>query len=121
MICQVTIVGSKGAGEVVTSGELTFDKYGFELKYEIDGDRCVLSAYRSTVTQSRRGNFNTDITFSKGKDTVCMLLSGELTGSIPVKTTRLDILKSEYGVTVSIDYFLGGAKINLRLSAVVTA
>ena len=117
MLCDVTISGSKDAEKIICMGELEFDNKGFELRYNIAEDRCVLTARASTVTQSRRGDINTDITFTKGRDTVCMLLSGELTGSIPVKTTYLKIDKAADGVAVAIDYFLGGAKILLRLTA----
>lgn len=118
MLCNVKISGSKDAEEVISSGELEFNGKGFDLRYEIAGDSCFLSARGSTVTQSRRGNVNTDITFKKGSDTVCMLLSGELTGSVPVKTVYLKTDVDEDGVAVAIDYFLGGAKIFLRLTAV---
>ena len=119
MLCKVTLKGAEDAEEVHSKGELTYVKNGFDLNYQISGDRCALSVRGTTVTQSRRGNVNTDITFVKGKNTVCMLLSGELTGSIPVKTTALDIIKGEDGVSVTMQYFLGGAKIFLSLTAFV--
>ncbi len=119
MNCKVTIYGSNDSGAVHSDGELRFCGSGFELKYFIGEDRCSLVAAGGTVTQSRRGEVDMDITFAKGKNTVCMLLSGELTGSIPVRTEALVIRKSEAGVDVYIDYFLGGAKINLRLSAAI--
>lgn len=120
MHCKVTIYGSKDAEAVFSEGELTYFKSGFELKYFIGEDRCSLVANGGTVTQSRRGKANLDITFSKGKNTVCMLLSGELTGSIPVKTTALEVLQNESGAEVYIEYFLGGAEIILRLTATVS-
>ena len=119
MLCKVTIKGAEDAEEVHSKGELTFTKNGFDLNYSISGDNCVLSVRGTTVTQSRRGNVNTDITFVKGKNTICMLLSGELTGSIPVKTTDLNVAKGEDGVAVTMQYFLGGAKIFLSLTAFV--
>lgn len=119
MLCNVTIKGSKDAEEINSKGELTFTNNGFDLNYSIAGDRCLLSARGTTVTQSRRGSVEMDITFAKGKNTICMLLSGELTGGIPVKTTALDIVKAEDGVSVTIEYFLGGAKIFLSLTAFV--
>lgn len=117
MLCEVSINGSEDAEPIRCIGELTLDNKGFELRYNMAEDRCVLTARGSTVTQSRRGDVNTDITFTKGRDTVCMLLSGELTGSIPVRTIRLNADRSEDGVAIAIDYFLGGAKILLRLTA----
>ena len=117
MLCNVTISGSKDADVIRCKGELEIDDKGFVLRYNIAEDRCVLTAHGCTVTQSRRGDVNTEITFAKGRDTVCMLLSGELTGSIPVKTTYLKIDKGADGVALSIDYFLGGANILLRLTA----
>ncbi len=120
MLCNVTIYGSKDAAPVFSQGELNFDNSGFELKYKIGEDRCTLCANGSTITQSRRGGANMDITFSKGKNTVCVLLSGELTGSVPVKTDELKIFKSHSGVEIYIEYYLGGAKINLRLAATVS-
>ena len=118
MNCKVTISGAEG--ENVTSfGDLSYSKNGFCLAYKIAGDSCVLSVCGGTVTQSRRGSVNTDITFSKGKNTICMLLSGELTGSIPVKTVDLYAVKTDSGAIVKIVYFLGGVKINLNLSAVI--
>ena len=118
MLCKVMIKGAYDAEEVSSDGELTFVDNGFDLNYHITGDKCILSVRGATVTQSRRGNFNTDITFVKGKNTVCMLLSGELTGSVPVKTTALDINCGENGVSVTMEYFLGGSKIYLSLKAV---
>lgn len=120
MLCNVTIKGAEDAEEVQSSGELTFVKNGFDLNYFIAGDSCALSCRGATVTQSRRGNLNTDITFVKGKNTICMLLSGELTGSVPVKTTQLNVQKSEDGVALTMEYYLGGAKIYLSLAARVT-
>lgn len=117
MLCNVKIKGAEDAEEVSSEGELTFVKNGFDLNYYISGDNCAMSVRGNTVTHSRRGNFNTDITFAKGKNTVCMLLSGELTGSIPVKTTALDITCGEDKVAVTMQYFLGGAKIYLSLKA----
>lgn len=119
MLCKVIIKGAEDAEEVYSEGELSFTNNGFDLDYFIADDRCSFSVRGATVTQSRRGNVNTDITFVKGKNTICMLLSGELTGSIPVKTTALDIIKGEDGVSVTIQYFLGGAKIYLSLTAVL--
>lgn len=119
MNCKVTIYGSKDAEAVFSEGELKFYESGFELNYKIGEDRCSLVANGGTVTQSRRGSINTDITFSKGKNTVCMLLSGELTGSIPVKTTALEVIKNQNGAEVYIDYFLGGARIILKLTAFI--
>lgn len=119
MLCNVTIKGAEDAEEVNTQGELTFTNNGFDLNYSIAGDSCILTARGSTITQSRRGSVNTDITFAKGKNTICMLLSGELTGSIPVKTTALDVTKREDGVVITMEYLLGGAKIFLSLTAVV--
>ena len=119
MLCNVKIKGAYDAEEVSSEGELEFVKNGFDLTYRIAGDNCTLSVRGSTVTQSRRGNFNTDITFVKGKNTVCMLLSGELTGSVPVKTTALEIVKGEYGVSVKMEYYLGGSKIYLSLIALI--
>lgn len=119
MLCNVKIKGAEDAEEVSSQGELTFTNNGFDLKYTIAGDNCALTARGSTVTQSRRGSTNMDITFAKGKNTICMLLSGELTGSIPVKTTALNVVKREDGVAVTMEYFLGGAKIFLSLTAVV--
>lgn len=118
MLCKVTIKGAEDAEEVYSDGELSFTNNGFDLDYFIAGDRCSFSVRGATATQSRRGKVNTDITFVKGKNTVCMLLSGELTGSIPVKTTDLNIVKGEDGVSVTIQYFLGGAKIYLSLTAI---
>ena len=46
-----------------------------------------------------------------------MLLSGELTGSVPVKTVELYAERTEKGAAVKIVYFLGGGKIRLNLSA----
>lgn len=117
MICKVTLKGADDTETVYSEGDIEFTPNGFDLSYFISNDRCVLSARGATVTQSRRGEVNTDITFAKGKSTICMLLSGELTGSIPVETTDLDIIKGSKGVQVKIDYFLGGAKIKLRLTA----
>lgn len=119
MLCNVKIKGAEDAEEVSSEGELNFVKNGFDLDYHIAGDNCALSVRGATVTQSRRGSFNTDITFVKGKNTICMLLSGELTGSIPVKTTALDITCGEDGVSVTMEYFLGGIKIYLSLKALV--
>ena len=121
MNCKVTIYGSTDADAVFSDGELKFYKNGFELKYHIGDDRCSLAANGGTVTQSRRGDVNTDITFSKGKNTVCMLLSGELTGSIPVQTNCLEVTADSRGAEVYIDYYLGGARINLKLTAVISA
>lgn len=121
MLCNVTIKGAKDAEEVYSEGELTYVKNGFDLNYTIAGDRCSFSVRGITATQSRRGNVNTDITFVKGKNTICMLLSGELTGSVPVKTIALDVIKAEDGVSVTIEYFLGGAKIFLSLTAFVVS
>lgn len=120
MNCKVTIYGSRDADAVFSDGELVFDGRGFELKYNIGEDRCCLSYSGGTVTQSRRGNVNTDITFARGKNTICMLLSGELTGGVPVKTEFLSVVQSDGGVEVYIDYYLGGARINLNLSAVIS-
>lgn len=120
MLCNVKIKGAEDAEEINSSGELAFVKNGFDLNYFISGDSCALSVRGATVTQSRRGSLNTDITFVKGKNTICMLLSGELTGSIPVKTTALDIVQGEDGVAVTMEYFLGGAKIYLSLTALVS-
>lgn len=117
MLCKVTIKGAEDADEVCSTGELTFINNGFDLNYSIAGDNCALSVRGATVTQSRRGSINTDITFVKGKNTICMLLSGELTGSIPVKTTALNIVKGKNGVSLTMQYFLGGAKIFLSLTA----
>lgn len=117
MLCNVTIKGAEDAEEVYSEGELTYVNNGFDLNYFIAGDRCALSVRGATVTQSRRGSINTDITFAKGKNTICMLISGELTGGIPVKTTALDVVKAEDGVSVTMIYFLGGAKIFLSLTA----
>lgn len=119
MRCNVKIKGAEDAEEVSSFGELTFTNGGFNLNYSIAGDRCVLTACGTTITQSRRGSTDMDITFAKGKNTVCMLLSGELTGSIPVKTTALSISKREDEVSVVMEYLLGGAKIFLSLTAVV--
>ncbi len=117
MNCKVKIYGPRDVEPVFSDGELIFDDRGFELRYFIGEDRCSLSASGGVVTQSRRGNADMDITFSKGKNTVCMLLSGELTGGIPVKTNELSITKSGRGVEVYIDYFLGGANRILNVSA----
>ena len=119
MLCNVYIKGAEDAEEINSPGELTFVNNGFDLNYSITGDSCAFSVRGTTVTQSRRGSVNTDITFVKGKNTICMLLSGELTGSIPVKTTALDIIKNDDGVAVIIEYFLGGAKIYLSLTAII--
>lgn len=119
MLCNVTVKGSKDAEEVHSTGELSFTNNGFDLNYSIAGDSCAFSVRGTTVTQSRRGSINTDITFVNGKNTICMLLSGELTGSIPVKTTDLNVIKGEDGVAVTLQYFLGGAKIFLSLTAFV--
>lgn len=120
MNCKVVISGATDAETVKTSGDLvpeTGGRAGFRLTYTINGDNCLLVCRGSTVTQSRRGRVNTDITFARGKNTVCMLLSGELTGSVPVKTLRLESSLTEQGAELVIDYFLGGAQISLRLWA----
>lgn len=118
MLCNVKLKGAEDTEEVSSQGELTLTDNGFDLRYSIAGDSCILSARGATLTQSRRGSINTDITFVKGKNTICMLISGELTGSIPVKTTALNVKKHENGVSVAMEYFLGGAKIFLSLTAV---
>lgn len=118
MKCKVTVGGADAAPPVVSEGELSFSPRGFDLDYFIAGDRCLMSARGGVITQSRRGDFNCDITFARGKNTVCMLLSGELTGSVPVKTEKLEVCKSENGVAVELEYYLGGAKILLSLKAV---
>lgn len=119
MYCNVTIKGAEGTGDIFSPGDITFTDNGFYLTYSIAKDKCVLSARGSTITQSRRGKLNTDITFVKNKRTVCMLLSGELTGDIPVNTLSLNIEKGEWGVKVNIVYMLAGAKIDLRLAALI--
>lgn len=116
MKCKIKICGADG--KVFTSlGTLEYSADGFDIHYFIEGDRCVLSSRGTTVTQSRRGSVNSDITFSKNSETVCMLLSGELTGSIPIKTVELHAARMEKGAAVEIVYFLGGGKINLNLTA----
>ncbi len=116
MNCKITICGADG--KIFTSfGSLEYTDVGFDIDYSIDGDRCFLSSRGTTVTQSRRGAVNNDITFSKNSETVCMLLSGELTGSVPVKTVELYAERTEKGAAVKIVYFLGGGKIRLNLSA----
>lgn len=117
MNCNVFLSGSADVPAVVTEGDLEICGSGFYLTYTLGGDNCALSAKRGVVTQSRRGGVNTDITFVRGKNSVCMLLSGELTGSVPVYTSALEIKTGERGAELFIDYRLGGAHINLNLSA----
>lgn len=115
MRCKVNLTGSKDAQPVVCHGEYEYSGGAFELKYDIYGDSCLLTYRGGRITQSRRGEVNTDITFKQGAKTVCMLLSGELTGSVPVETLNLAVSASSGGADVRIDYYLGGALINLRL------
>ena len=117
MNCKVTICGADGES-VTSSGDLQYCKYGFDIAYKISEDNCILSVRGGTITQSRKGSVNTDITFSKGKSTTCMLFSDGLTGNIPVKTLDLYAAKTENGAVVKITYFLDGTKISLNLSAV---
>lgn len=117
MDCYVTINGARGSEEIHTEGRLEFNNGGFTLNYTIAQDNCAIVCRGGTLTQSRRGDVNTDITFSNGKPTVCMLYSGELTGSVPVKTTQMRVVTEERGVKIYLSYFLGGASIVLNLTA----
>lgn len=121
MNCNVFLHGAEGSPGVLTEGELEIYGNGFYLKYTIDGDDCALHAKGGTVTQSRRGRVNTDITFRRGKRTVCMLLSGELTGSIPVDTGEMEVVTGGHGAELFINYRLGGAAVQLNLKALFKA
>ena len=116
MNCKVLIDGAEDAGKVVSEGDLTVDERGFTLAYTIDGDNCLLTGRGGTVTQSRRGSLNTDATFVKGRRTAFVLSGGELSGEIPLITRSMEV-SVQGGLKLNIEYELGGAKINLRLTA----
>lgn len=116
MNCKVTIFGAKDAESVNSLGDLSVKGDSFTLAYTMAGDKCLMSGNVTTISQSRRGSLNTDATFSKGKRTAFVLSGGELSGEIPLKTLFLEV-SFEGGLKVKIDYELGGARINLRLSA----
>lgn len=118
MVCDVIVWGADG-GDIRSVGELVYTASGFDLDYTMGGDNCRFSVRGDSVSQSRRGNVNTELSFRRDRETACILLTGELTGSIPVKTVSLDIVCGEEGVSADIVYYLGGAKINLKLSAVI--
>ena len=116
MNCKITLKGSDDVGAVECAGDLEITPDGFELKYPLDGDSCVISCRNGTITQTRRGSLDIDVTFVKGRRTVCVIGGGELSGEIPVETQTLKYT-TEGGLKVNIIYELGGATVNLNLNA----
>lgn len=103
MKCAVTI--NNGIDENITSeGQLSFSEDGFGLFYEIYKDRCILRFSNGELTQARRGNVELKLIFSEGKETLCTLGSGDLSGTFPVFTEKLSVQKDENGVSVFLSY-----------------
>lgn len=117
MNCKVTITGA--GNPTVSQGALFYTDAGFSLDYLFEGDRCRLFVSHGTVTLSRRGSFDYDVTFKEGEETACVLHCGGLSGSVPVKTLFLSASKTGDRADVKLKYLLGGEKTEINLSASV--
>lgn len=120
MKCKIYIKGAKEGGEILTYGDLIPSPVGFTVNYAIDGDECSVKYDGKLISQTRRGALDIDITFKKGKTTVCRLYSGELSGETPVFTNELDAAVTKDGARLYVDYLFCGEAVKLIFSAEYT-
>ena len=116
MKCEVVVNGADGR-KSTSAGEIEIYNDGFDLDYFISDDRCRTSVRNGVMTYSRRGNTDIDLTLARGRNTVCVLLSGELTGNVPVRTVYLDWSCDGVSAAVKAEYYLGGARITVDIAA----
>lgn len=114
--CKVIL--SVGESEILTFGELEIKKCGFTLLYEIDGDKCSAVFNDGVFTQKRSGSFNMAVRFAENQNSGCVISDGGLSGALDVFTKKLTVNFTDDGITVKLNYELGGEEKNINLTAV---
>lgn len=118
MNCRVLIFGGADRdGKYISEGELTFCGGGFELKYFLDGDNCLLNYDGETLRQVRRGSVALKLIFKSGQETVCTLGEGNLSGEFTIFTNKLSVEITDGGIDLRITYDCGGESNRLFLTA----
>ena len=123
MFLYMVNISSGGNGlteEKTAEGEVTEADGAVRVKYNLDGDECVLTVKDKTVTQERRGEQCVKISFKEGERTQCVIGSGGLIGSYEVFTQSIKFLSGKGGYKLSLEYLNGSDKepIKLLLTAV---
>lgn len=113
--CKVVLSGADS--EIYSLGEFEKTESGFRLFYELDGDKCVAEYAGGEFSQSRQGAFNMSVRFLENEKSDCIITDGGLSGILDVFTEKLLIDVKENGVTVFINYRLGGEKKTLTITA----
>ncbi len=116
MKCTVKLSGAGGV-EVVSAGELRIKDGGFSLSYRIEKDMCTLSGNGDCVRQIRKGSFYTEMLFTPGRETACVVGGNGMSGEIPLFTRSIDLFSSADFLSLEIDYVLAEEEINLKLTA----
>jgi hypothetical protein len=93
----------------------------FSLEYTLDGDKCRFVCTPDEAFQTRSGSVTINISFLKGRQTECVLLSSQGTGGYRVYTKQLTYRAEENGAVAELVYLSGEdkEKIKLRIEAAV--
>lgn len=121
MKCKI-LINSSGEGwddSLQDVGEFIKTEKGCEIHYKIADDECLICIEENTVTQTRRGDTNVDISFRMGKTTQCKISTGGFSGGYAVFTEELSYSLKKGGLRLKITYLNGDDKerINLTFTA----
>ena len=122
MNCRVIILSdaSGKAEKYSAGGELSGRAEGFSVRYNLDGDECILTASDKGATQKRTGGQNVFISFEKGRFTGCGISGGGFEGGFEIFTERYTFCKLKGGYKLSIGYKDGERKVNLTVKIIKT-
>ncbi|MDE6667322.1 MAG: DUF1934 domain-containing protein, partial [Clostridia bacterium] len=113
----VILNNGKQDGYFTAKGELNFGEAGFELFYDLDGDKCTLSYKNGEIVQERRGSVPILMRFKEGQETACILQMGASSGSFSVFTNKIQIKNDEKSVEIKLNYTCGGENTDLEITA----
>lgn len=119
MKCKITIDYGGADDGYVCFGDLKQVGGGFSLDYCFDGDACRLAYDGNALKQTRRGKFQTDITFIEGKQTACLTKDAEQGYEflLNVFTYGISVLKNVNSLAIKINYKIEDNPVTLNLTA----
>ena len=110
--CRLKIVTESEGEDSLFQAEGVFDSVcgGERVRYSVDGDEGELFFSEAFLETCRRGKCNLKVKFCEGEESEMIIGSSDLTGKIPVKTTRYLFQKEEAGRNIELCYDLLGSE-----------
>ena len=113
---NISSAGNGWTENISADGTVTEDGGKIVIRYDLDGDECILTVHNGTAVQERLGVQRVKITFSEGEKTECSIGYGGFSGAYGIFTHSLEFVSGKGGCRLSLEYPNGSSEEHVKLT-----